>query len=59
MRAELTTVVVAHLDRHGPIPGAWGYDRFVFDLRDLQDGEKAERRTAEYHDADRFHRTAP
>ena len=62
MRAEVTTIVVAHPDRYGLIPGPWGCDRFVFDLRDLHDGEKAERRTrrmAEYRDADRFRRTAP
>jgi hypothetical protein len=61
----MTTIVLAHPNEHCPrsrvFRGCDGDDdRFVFDVREFEEREKAERwarRMVEYHEADHFQRS--
>ena len=61
----MTTIVLAHPNQHCPRFQVFGVydgedDRFVFDVREFQEPEKAERwasRMVEHHEADHFRRS--
>jgi hypothetical protein len=61
----MTTIVLAHPSDRCPRFQVFGVydgddDRFVLDVREFDDGEKAERwarRMVEYHEADHFERS--
>jgi hypothetical protein len=61
----MTTIVLEHPNQHCPRYQVFGVydgddDRFVFDVREFDDGQKAERwakRMMEFHQADHFERS--